>query len=93
MNDNEVHRAVRVMGRVQGVGFRWWARQTAEEIGVRGTVRNAVDGSVEVAFAGSADAVARFEEALRAGPPYARVDYLEETSPPADLPATFKVIP
>ncbi|MEJ2678716.1 MAG: acylphosphatase [Gemmatimonadota bacterium] len=93
MSVDEVRRAVRLTGRVQGVGFRWWTRHTAEEIGVRGTVRNAVDGSVEVRFAGPADAVDRFMEALRAGPPYARVDRLEEMSPPdRDLPDTFEIV-
>jgi acylphosphatase len=94
MRADEVSRAVRITGRVQGVGFRWWTRQTAEQVGVRGTVRNAVDGSVEVRFAGPPDAVDRFMDALRAGPPYARVDRLEETTPPGDdLPASFQIIP
>lgn len=93
MNAGEIRRAVRIRGRVQGVGFRWWTRQTAEQFGVRGTVRNAVDGSVEVRYAGPADAVDRFTAALREGPPYARVDHLEETAPPGDeLPATFEIV-
>lgn len=93
MSTEEVRRAVRLTGRVQGVGFRWWTRQTAGQMGVRGTVRNAVDGSVEVRFAGPADAVDRFLEALRAGPAYARVDHLEETAPGGDdLPATFEIV-
>lgn len=94
MSADELKRAVRLTGRVQGVGFRWWTRQTAQELGVRGTVRNAVDGSVEVRFAGPPDAVHRFMEALRAGPPYARVDYLEEDAPPdGDLPDPFQIVP
>ena len=42
-----------VTGRVQGVGFRWFTRQTASELGLRGTVRNARDGSVEVVADGT----------------------------------------
>lgn len=88
----ETRTAVRVTGRVQGVGFRWWTLMMAREIGVRGTVRNAADGSVEVRVAGSADAVHVFLDLLRRGPPGARVAALTETDDPGgDLPATFEI--
>jgi len=64
---------VRVLGRVQGVGFRWWAQQQALALGVRGWVCNRGDGSVELAAAGAAWAVEALHDALRQGPPHASV--------------------
>ena len=45
-------RAYRIVGRVQGVGFRWWTRRTAERLSLYGSVRNLTDGSVEVHVTG-----------------------------------------
>ena len=66
-----------VSGRVQGVGFRYFAQTTASRVGLHGWVRNLPDGRVEAAAEGDADAMGRFEQALRHGPPGARVDQLE----------------
>jgi acylphosphatase len=86
-------RAYRVTGRVQGVGFRWWTRQTATGLGLRGTVRNARDGSVEVEAEGDPDALEAFESELGAGPGAARVDRLEREEPGEDpLPAGFDIV-
>lgn len=53
MNDSENARAVIwVHGRVQGVGFRWWTRARALELGLVGHARNAGDGRVEVLVQG-----------------------------------------
>ncbi|MDV3221519.1 acylphosphatase [Intrasporangium sp.] len=57
-----------VRGRVQGVGFRWWARARALELGLAGHARNMADGRVEVVAQGPPDAVARMEELLREEP-------------------------
>jgi acylphosphatase len=62
-----------VTGRVQGVGFRWFARDRALALGLTGWVRNRADGSLEVVAQGPAAAVDRFERALREGPPGAEV--------------------
>ena len=54
-----IRRAViRIEGRVQGVFFRVAAKETAEGLGLAGSVRNAADGSVTVDVEGEADAVA-----------------------------------
>jgi len=71
-----------VRGRVQGVGFRWFAQRTGVRLGVAGHVRNLRDGGVEVHARGSADALQAFEVALRQGPPAARVEMLVRV--PAD---------
>ena len=63
-----------ITGRVQGVGFRWFAQDAAAREGVAGWVRNLPDGRVEAFAEGEADAVTRMERALRSGPRGARVD-------------------
>lgn len=80
-----------VAGRVQGVGFRWFAARLARELGLRGSARNLPDGRVEVTAAGEADGLARLETALRSGPPAARVDGLEvvEVEDEASVPKGF----
>jgi acylphosphatase len=70
-------RGYRVRGRVQGVGFRWWTRREAERLGVEGSVRNEVDGSVSVVATAAPTVLERFEHALRHGPPLAVVERLE----------------
>ncbi len=50
---------LRVTGRVQGVGFRWWTQNTARALGLAGSVRNLPDGSVEILAQGEPDAVRR----------------------------------
>jgi len=73
-------RAVRwlLAGRVQGVGFRYFARQAARELGATGRVRNLPGGEVEVEAAGEPEALDRLRERLRQGPPGARVAHLSE---------------
>ena len=80
-------RLYRVDGRVQGVGYRWWARGVARRLGVSGTVRNLPDGSVEVRASGSDDALARLRDELRKGPPDATVTSVRE-EPTADVPTS-----
>jgi acylphosphatase len=66
-----------VKGRVQRVGFRFFVEDAARREGVVGYVRNQHDGSVEVMAEGDADAMNRFEMAVRRGPAGARVDDVE----------------
>jgi acylphosphatase len=63
-----------VKGRVQGVGFRWWTKTTAEELGVLGSVRNLPDGSVEVRAAADPAVLQELERLLHSGPRFSRVD-------------------
>ena len=80
-NDGEIRherRGFRVRGRVQGVGFRWWTRSTASELGLGGWVRNEPDGAVVVCAVGPPAALDTLEAALHRGPPAARVDGFEE---------------
>jgi acylphosphatase len=73
----------RVKGRVQGVGFRWQAINAAQRLRLRGWVRNASNGDVEVWAEGDADSLDAFEQWLRRGPQFARVEGVdrEEKAP------------
>lgn len=53
-----------VRGQVQGVGFRWWTRARALELGLVGHARNTSDGRVEVVAQGTRGAVARLVDLL-----------------------------
>lgn len=57
-----------VRGRVQGVGFRWWVRARALELGLVGHARNTADGRVEVVAEGPAPDLARLLALLREEP-------------------------
>ena len=61
-----------VRGWVQGVGFRWWVRARALELGLVGHARNLTDGRVEVVVQGDGDAVARLEKLVREQPSTSR---------------------
>jgi len=92
--DDRSERAYRVFGRVQGVGFRWWTRGVAEELGVGGTVRNLPDGSVEVSAYGPGPILDELERRLRRGPAIARVDAVKEVAPlGVQRPHEFRVLP
>ncbi|MEX0599883.1 MAG: acylphosphatase [Rhodothermales bacterium] len=65
---------VRIIGRVQGVGFRHFTTQQARRLGVDGWVRNEPDGSVRVVAEGSKDALDELLDRLQEGPATARVD-------------------
>jgi acylphosphatase len=67
-----------VRGRVQGVGFRAWARDEAQSLGLTGWVRNEPDGSVRLRARGPDAALSRFDSALRRGPRFARVTSVEK---------------
>jgi acylphosphatase len=78
-----IARRLRVSGLVQGVFFRAWTRDQADELGIAGWVRNCSDGSVEARVEGEPQAVSNLIERMRRGPPNARVDDLkvEEAEP------------
>ena len=63
-------------GTVQGVGFRWWVRARALELGLVGTATNLGDGSVEVVAEGPREACEALLAALRGGGTPGRVDHV-----------------
>ncbi len=78
-----VARRYLISGRVQGVGFRYFAEDVAQREGVSGYVRNLPDGRVEAMVEGEVETVGRVEAALWRGPRGARVDdiLIEEVAP------------
>lgn len=78
MNEN-VRLTAWVRGRVQGVGFRWWTRATALELGgVAGYAGNLADGRVQVVAEGARDQCERLLDWLRGGDTPGRVDGVTE---------------
>lgn len=57
-----------VRGHVQGVGFRWWTRMQAAELGLTGHARNLMDGRVEVQAQGSRQTCERLLDLLEEQP-------------------------
>jgi acylphosphatase len=81
-----------ISGRVQGVGFRFFTEAAGRREGLEGWVRNLPDRSVEVVCEGDELALARFERAMRIGPPGARVDSVaSQTLPPGLGETGFKI--
>ena len=73
-----------ITGRVQGVGFRYFADRWASELGIRGYVKNLWDGSVEVYAIGTPAALEELKRQLAEGPRSARVAGIHECDEPVD---------
>ena len=65
---------LRVTGRVQGVGYRYFCQTRASALGLTGTVENQDDGSVLLTVEGERTLIEQFIEQLRLGPSHAEVD-------------------
>jgi acylphosphatase len=73
---------IRITGRVQGVGFRYFVQKRASEFNIKGWVKNTRDGGVLVMAQGYEKDVETFLEHLRIGPSMARVRKLEKSQMP-----------
>lgn len=74
MSDPEVRLTAWVHGRVQGVGFRWWTRSQALELGLTGYAANLADGRVQVVAQGPREAGEKLLQLLDGGGTPGRVD-------------------
>ena len=84
-----------ILGKVQGVGYRYYTQDIAKTSRVRGWVRNQPDGSVECVAAGEISDLEMFEKKIRKGPPLSRVVNMERKilqSGEIDIPDEFSVI-
>jgi len=66
-----------IKGRVQGVGFRYHTKQIAQELSIKGYVRNLYDGSVNIFASGLSDDIDRFIKWCRDGPRMALVESIQ----------------
>ena len=84
---------VRISGRVQGVGFRWFVREEARRLGLSGWVTNLPDGAVEVRAGGEGSSLQRLRRALEVGPTGADVREVADVEDPAPraLPYPFTI--
>ena len=78
---------IKVQGRVQGVGFRYYPCRRARDFGLDGWVRNERDGSVIIHLQGPEEKIESMHKWLEKGPPSARVDHL--TVIPAVIDSTL----
>jgi acylphosphatase len=86
-----VARSVRVTGRVQGVFFRAWTCEQAQELHVTGWVRNCDDGSVEAHVEGDEGPVEGLIGKMHHGPPGAQVAGLQVSDASAEALSSFEV--
>jgi acylphosphatase len=84
---------LRITGRVQGVGYRFWMTRAAASLGLRGWVRNRQDGSVEAQLTGPPAAVDAIVEASKEGPAGARVSEVTATPDQDDGSVAFEARP
>ncbi len=67
-----------VSGRVQGVGYRYFAMNTAEQMSIAGYAKNLADGRVEVYAIGTNGQLRAFASELERGPRLAAVDKVDQ---------------
>jgi acylphosphatase len=93
VSGGRVRARLRVTGLVQGVFYRQSTANEAARLGVAGTVRNVVDGAVEVVAEGDQEAVEALVAFCRRGPPAARVASVDVAwEPPAGEAGSFRVV-
>ncbi len=69
---------LKIYGRVQGVGFRYYTQKEAISLDIKGWVRNKPDGSVYIEAEGPAEKLQLFVEWCEMGPEWARVSTVEK---------------
>jgi len=82
---------IRISGRVQGVGFRYYALRKAQEMSIAGWVRNLPDGDVEIHAEGAVEALSAFLSAVRQGPPFAMVTDVSFRKVPVENCPSFTI--
>jgi acylphosphatase len=71
-------RVLRIHGKVQGVGYRFFATRVARRLGLKGWITNTRDGSVDAVVEGEKSAIDEWIEELKEGPRYAEVTHIDQ---------------
>jgi acylphosphatase len=71
-------RIIKIHGKVQGVGYRFFATRVARRLGLKGAIENQRDGSVEAVVEGEKSAIDDWIEELKEGPRYAEVTRIDQ---------------
>lgn len=71
-------RRIIIHGKVQGVGYRFFATRVARRLGLKGSIENHRDGTVEALVEGEKKAIDEWIEELREGPRYAEVTKIDQ---------------
>ncbi len=71
-------RVIKIHGKVQGVGFRFFATRVARRLGLKGWIRNLRDATVDAIVEGESEAIDEWIEEIREGPRYAEVTKIDQ---------------
>ncbi|AHH11296.1 acylphosphatase (plasmid) [Borrelia coriaceae] len=80
-----------ISGKVQGVGFRFFIEQISNKISIKGFVKNLDDGRVEIiAFFNNKEQIELFENTLKKGNSYSKIEKIEKKLLDNKSPFDFK---
>ena len=71
-------RVLKIHGKVQGVGYRFFATRVARRLGLKGSIQNQRDGSIEAVVEGEKKTIDDWIEELKEGPRYAEVTKIDQ---------------
>jgi len=86
-----VARRYLIHGRVQGVGYRYFAERAGKQLGLTGYARNLDDGRVEVYAAGPSEKLAELAPLLHRGPRWADIRGVEEQEAAVETSTSFRI--
>lgn len=81
-----------VRGRVQGVGYRYFAQKSAMNLGLRGYTRNLDDGRVEVYAVGTSEQLDEYAGLLHRGPRWADVHGVTQEEAALERHSSFEIV-
>lgn len=92
-----ITRHIKVIGRVQGIGYRRWVEDIANQMTLSGWARNMSDGAVEIMVKGDEKAINQFLEKCRKGPAFSMVLGIQPVVVPTAAPVpiedgVFKIV-
>lgn len=83
---------IKIYGEVQGIGYRYFVRETAKSYGITGWVKNNIDGSVEIEASGSLETMKEFIEDIKTKHKWARIVKIIDEEIPYKKYTDFKIV-